>query len=538
MTHHEPGTAHICAVCCACLSIVLSAATALHAREDGADTTKIISLSPQTKAYIRPLIVMPSPENFAAATLAGATAGTPPVSEISGPEQTMNLDDGPSEDLAPSGDNRIMTGQAPPAPGRLFGSDEGDRLFGIRGGFIHPSLLFQEEWTDNLYNTDQGRQSNFLTLISPGIWLGFPRMEEAPLSFTLNNGAIGGHRFLVADSESFERFQAYLSGTADYKAYSANTDLNDTSWRLEGFGRYNMPAGLSLHVLDNFSADRDRFDQGSFQLQESPSAQQDLPDTPSPSFVRNYTSNLVNTALVYAMTDRYTVNFDYTNFYLVYDDNDSWLNRSDNNFALSLSYHFTPKTSFIAEYSYALVSYEQQDDNNSTNAIMYAGLDWQGSSRISLSARGGYQAKEFNNIDGADTGAFSMEGIFDYLISDKTKISFSTYKALEETNTLGERGMDTLAAKLRYEQRFSYRLRGGCELHYELNDHAGFASTDQAQAGEPRKDTTFSIRPSAEYLFRDWLTAELAYAYENRNSSDSLYNYYTQTITLGLNFAL
>lgn len=533
MAAHKPGMVQTCAVCIASLSISLPAASFLHARENGAETTKTFLLAPGTEAQIQRLIVRSSPEHIAAAAPPGPSTGLLPD-----PDRTMAPDATIAAAVPPAGDDDGNVPGQPPVTGRLFGTDDSEDLFGLRGGFIHPSLQFREEWTDNIYNIDEGRQSNLLTAVSPGIWLGFPRMEEAPLRFTLNNGAIGGHRFLVADSESFERFQGYLSATSELKYYSATTDLNDTAWRVEAFARYNLPAGLSLHLLDNFSVDRDRFDQGSFQQQESPSEQQGSPDSPSPSFIRDYTANLVNTALEYTTTDRYTLNFDYTNFLLAYDDENDWLNRSDNSFTLSLSYHFTPKTSLLAEYSQALVSYEEQEVNDSSNTFIYAGLNWKGSSRISLAAKGGYQTKEFSNSEEADTGTFSMEAVFDYLISDKTKISFSMYKALEETNTLGERGMDTLAAKLRYAQQFSYRLRGGCELHYELNDHAEFSDSEQFPAGEPRKDTTYAVSPSIEYLFRDWLTAELAYAYENRDSSDNSYNYSTQTIILSLNFAL
>lgn len=532
MAVHKPGMVQTCALCIAGLSISLPAAS-LHGRENSAETTKTVLLAPGTEAQSQQLIVISAPEHIAPATPAGASSGPLPP-----PEQIMTPDASIGEAISPAGDTSGNVTRQPPAPGRLFGSDDSEDLFGLRGGFIHPSLQFREEWTDNIYNIDEGRQSNLLTMVSPGIWLGFPRMEEVPLRFTLNNGAIGGHRFLVADSETFERFQGFLSATAEFKYYSATSELNDTAWRAEAFARYNLPAGLSLHVLDSFSVDRDRFDQGSFQQQETPSGQQGSPDSPSPSFIRNYTANMVNTALEYAATDRYTLNFDYTNFLLVYDDENDWLNRSDNSFTLSLSYHFTPKTSLLAEYSHALVSYEEQEVNDSSNTFIYTGLNWKGSSRISLSAKGGYQIKEFSNSGETDTGIFSMEAAFDYLISEKTNISFRTYKALEETNTLGERGMDTLVAKLRYEQQFSYRLRGVCELHYELNDHAVFSESRQPGAGEPRKDTTYAVKPAIDYLFRDWLTVELAYAYETRDSSDNSYNYSTQTVMLSLNFAL
>ena len=53
-----------------------------------------------------------------------------------------------------------------------------------------------------------------------------------------------------------------------------------------------------------------------------------------------------------------------------------------------------------------------------------------------------------------------------------------------------------------------------------------------------REDDTFEVRPSVQYLFKDWLMGELAYSYERRDSSDDLFDYDTNTILVSLNFAL
>ncbi|MFZ5797028.1 MAG: outer membrane beta-barrel protein [Desulfobulbaceae bacterium] len=495
-----------CAVCFTCLALAaLPAASQLHAGD-----TKPLA------------ITVDADQPDAAARENGP--GLPP--EAPDPVLSESI-------IVPDANNGPVSG-----PGYLFGSDDPDRLFGLRGGFLHPSLLLKEEWTDNLYNIRDGKKSNFLTVVSPGIWLGFPRMEEAPLNLTLNNGAVGGYRFLITDSKSFERFQAYLAGTLDYKLYSADSDLNETFWQALAFARYNMPSGLSFHILDNFSSDRDRFDRGSFPADQDTAAQPDISDSLQPAYIRDYTANLFNSGLKYELRKYYTLAVSYTNFILAYDDENDWLSRSDNTYTLSVTYHLSPKTSFFAEYSYGLVSYDEETNNDSINAFYYGGVTWKSGSRTSISAKGGYQTKEYKNIDVSDSSAFSMEAVFDYLISDKTKISFIAYKALEETSILGISGMDTIAGKLRYEQRFTYRLAGSCELAYEENDHSDFLEYGSSRTGEPRLDRTYSIRPALRYIFRDWLTAELSYTYDNRDSSDIEYDFSTQTVFLGLKFAL
>ena len=43
-----------------------------------------------------------------------------------------------------------------------------DNLFGLEGGYFHPYITLQGEYTDNLYNIKTNKTSNFLTTLSPG----------------------------------------------------------------------------------------------------------------------------------------------------------------------------------------------------------------------------------------------------------------------------------------------------------------------------------------------------------------------------------
>lgn len=522
----------------ACLFFLCLAASPLRAQQGEMHATRIIALGSLNTASIQPLAVLASQEETTPAFPASANAnGLLPEEEgnpspLTAPAQAAAA--APRE-TGPDGGGAAPA--ATPATGKLFGDQDAASLFGTRGGYFHPSVLLQEEWTDNLYNLKLVQQSNALTTVSPGLWVGFPRMEDPPINFNTSNSAVGGNRFLVTDTQSYERLLAYLSGRMDHKTYSAASALDYNAWRVEGYARYQMPSGFTLHVLDRVTSDRDRFDRGSFPLPNAAFIEDD-PDlfltTPQPW---DFVSNLVNAELQYEMGDRYTVKLDYTNFLLTYEGGtNAWLNRTDNNLALSLYYHYSPKTSLFAEYSFADVTYDEFGTNDSTNTFYYGGVSWKGA-KISVTAKGGYHGKEFET-DPMTAGTFSMESLFDYLVTDKTKISFTVYKAFEETNTQLDRGMDTLAGTLRYEQRFTYRLKGGCEATYELNDHTGFARTGLDLPEEAREDTTFSVRPTIEYSFRDWLAAGVAYTYEQRNSSDSRYDYTTQTVTLGLNFSL
>lgn len=75
------------------------------------------------------------------------------------------------------------------------------------------------------------------------------------------------------------------------------------------------------------------------------------------------------------------------------------------------------------------------------------------------------------------------------------------------------------------------KITGKCRFTYENADYTQLAASN-------REDDTFEVRPSVEYLFKDWLMGELAYSYETRDSSDELFDYDTNTVLFSLNFAL
>ena len=137
----------------------------------------------------------------------------------------------------------------------------------------------------------------------------------------------------------------------------------------------------------------------------------------------------------------------------------------------------------------------------------------------------------------ANTGTFTTELQLNYLITDKTKLAFNLYKALEETDSLENRGKDNITAKIRYDQDFTYKIKGHLELWYEQNKYGNFERIDNNTGIEDRDDYRYFIRPALQYLFREWLMAELAYSFENRNSKDDFYDFTTQTLILSLNAA-
>jgi len=418
----------------------------------------------------------------------------------------------------------------------VFGSEATTKeIFGMRGGYLHPFLSTHVEYTDNLYDLNFNKTTNLLTVISPGIWFGLPRISNIPVTLTSSNSAVGGQRYSIPERGVFDHFQTYLLAGLDYKHYSANSDLNHLSYRLEGLYQYNMPAGISFRFLDQLTRDEDRFDIGSFLPSDFTLEQNSLQVTSTPSRIRQYYSNIADISVNFDMTGRLTALFNYTNFALNYiEDVNNWLNRTDHDFSLAIAYEYSPKTSFFMEYSFADTAYTKSVDKNSRNTFIYAGINWKGSSKLAFKGKAGYQLKSYATLR-EDTGMFSTEMQMVYLMTEKTKLSFRLYKALEEPNSSLSSSMNTLAATLRYDQALTHRIRFYNELIYEQNSYDNFVFNTTGPRNSALNDHRYTIRPAVQYMFRDWLTGELAYSYENRDSNDQLNKFKTQTFMFSLN---
>lgn len=429
----------------------------------------------------------------------------------------------PIHELAPNKGQDMPMGQASTESKESLlpedgGAKEDGELFSTAGsGYIHPFLSLGGEYTDNLYNLDQDKTSNFLTRISPGIWLSVPKIKEAPVTVAAKNTSAGGLQMSLPDYEGFERFNTYLLGALDYKMYSSESDLNDTDAKVEGLFKYNLRGGLSLQVLDSYTMSQDRFEIGN--AGEDP--------------VRRYQSNLGQAVADWEFSEKLRTKAELSNFYLNYAEAiDDFLNRSDNNLSLYGYYKYSPKTSLFLQYQFIDVSYDSNTAWDNTQDLYYAGINWASTKKTSLRMKAGYQNKnnQEDNIqtESQDNNGFAFELALKYQITEKTEINLALNNKIDESDSTTALNKDVSAGTIRYKQEFSEKITGVCDLSIEN------ANYNQIQ-GPERDEDRYVFRPALQYAFKDWLMAELAYQYDTRNSTDALFDYASNTIFVSIN---
>jgi hypothetical protein len=397
-------------------------------------------------------------------------------------------------------------------------SNAADELFGMEGGYFHPYFSIEGAFTDNLYNVDSDTTSNFLTTLSPGIWFTMPRKKVIPIKIVPHNTAAGGLSGQIGDYDGTDRFQVYGLAGADFLFYSEDSDLNTTDVGLEGLTRYNMASGLSLQILDRYSLGHDDFGT----------------DGATDSNEREYDSNIVMATADWDLTEKLRFKVDLANFYLGYDEDiNSFLERQDNSVDTYGYYNYSPKSSLFLEYKYVDVEYDTDSDSDNNQNFFYGGITWHTTEKLDLLFKAGLQQKEFDtetsNYEDTDNPTFDLQAL--YRFTEKTEIRLDSYYLIEESDSSVASEKEVLGVNLAYSQKVTEKITGKFDLFYENADYAQLDESD-------RTDDTFEIKPAVQYLFKDWLMAELAYSFEMDDSTDDTFDYETNTVFLSLNLSL
>lgn len=396
-----------------------------------------------------------------------------------------------------------------------------DNIFGGQGGYFHANLMVQGEYTDNLYNVDTNKTSRFLTTISPALWFTLPRKKDIPVSLAPNNTSPGGLALQLKDYEGTDRYQAYALGGMDFKFYPEDEDLNTINGLMEGLFRYNMSGGLSLQIVDRYNRDQDKYDAGSvIGVSED-----------------QFDANIAMATADWKVTEKLRAKFDYSNFWLNYvDDVNAFQDRIDNVFDFYGYFNYSVKTALFLEEKIVDVQYDTATENDNTQNFVYGGIKWDTTEKISLMAKAGWQNKQFDNNDDAagvrgDYDGLAVDVQASYKFTEKTSFTVDLYRTNEETDSVQASDKTVLGSTLGYKQKFSEKIAGSLAVNFEDADYTQLVTQD-------RDDTTFSVQPAAQYLFREWLMGEVSYQFENRDSTDNLFDYQTNTVFANIKFAL
>lgn len=197
------------------------------------------------------------------------------------------------------------------------------------------------------------------------------------------------------------------------------------------------------------------------------------------------------------------------------------LNRNRINAGVGAYYNISNKTSLFVEYTYTDVDYDKNKNNNSDGGIVALGVEGQIASKVKGTAKATYNYRNYDH-DLADYDNYA--DLFGYEVSltwkptFKNEIRLTGKRDFEETVYTNNRYFISTGVNLYASQKVMDKFTLGLTLGY---DNLAY---QKAVAGVKRSDDVYTVRPEANYQFKDWLSAGVWYQFRKRasNVSDSL----------------
>jgi hypothetical protein len=391
-------------------------------------------------------------------------------------------------------------------------------LFGFRNGYLHASLQARGNWTDNLYNHQVKKESNFLTTLSPSVWMTWPRRHRRVVQIIPDNTAPGGLQYSQTDYDVFNRYQVYLAANLDFLKYSINSDLDHVEGSFEGLIQYRPGTSkLNLRLMDKYSRSQDIFNVSEISTPKS----------------RVYDSNVLAAGGDWYISEKFSLKADYRNFFLIYDEEaNQFMDRVDNGLDASLYYRYSPKTNFFLNYQYYSVAYDQDTMPDNSNSFLHLGMNWQATVKTSLMTKLGYQYIDYETLeqrphlpDSDSLLSFEAQGIWQ--ASLKSNLILNSKYSVEQTDSILALNKTVFALRLGGDYRFTDKIRGDVNLIYENSEY------DQFQ-GPDRTDDRYYFRPEVQFALNKWLFLGVYYSYDYKKSTIKALEYTTTTLGLGL----
>lgn len=392
-------------------------------------------------------------------------------------------------------------------------------VFGQKGGYFHPFLSITEFYSDNVFNNDKYKKSDFVTVISPGIWITVPHVREKLLYIETSNISPGGFTISRHRYEFFKRYQTYLFYNADIERFSRFKEGNTTSHKLEGFLQYNTPGGLSAEIVEQFISSHDAWGTGiSRELDK-------------------YKTNLVNLVFSYNLSERFKLRADYSNFYVNYDaKRNNFRDRVDNVLAGYVFYKIKPKTSLFFEYEFMDIGYDKNILSDSLEHHYYGGLEWDITAKSIGSIKLGYGVKDFSSSYIKDNNDFIFEVRLDHKFTPKTSLILKATRRTEETNISATYYIISNSIEAEYLQRITRKIQFYLGAFYSNENYKGKVFYNNIVS--KIEDDYYRLAVALQYEFREWLKADLGYIYNKRSSSLSDFDYTTNIIFLRVTASL
>ena len=411
--------------------------------------------------------------------------------------------------LAAEGAEGLPASAAVSPPDPLYPRVSAVDLFGGRLGYAHPFVSLGGLYTDNLFDTSDNEQSDWIGVLSPGLWLSLPERRRPPMTATPLNSAPGGLELSRFPLEDDRRLQAFALYRADIRRHRDFSDEDRTAHRGEGLLSYRLRGGLTLEALDIYESAYEAYGTGIVGRREK------------------FTSNFLQGTARLELAERLLLEFAGSLFNLDYDL-DSFRDRDDWSLSSLLGYRVLPRTTVLLNYRRVEIDYDRGILPDSQEDQILGGLQWQASEKLRGRVLLGASWRDIGRAGLDERRDFIGEAQIDHSFTPKTAVFLRATRRTNETDVAG--ATDILGHRLQvgYLQRPTAKLSLAFDLQYRRDRYRG------GTASPARRDDYYGGGLTLGYALQPWLMLGGGYTYIDRDSNRSGFDYRSNNFLLNL----
>lgn len=358
-------------------------------------------------------------------------------------------------------------------------------MLGLESGLVHPFVSFSGEYTDNLFSTNDQEKDDFVSYITPGIWLALPGASAEVINIATMSSSPGGMAQTRFQKGDFGPYQAFLKYGPTFENYADYSERDFISHKLDAYAALNLRGGLSFELLDQYKDSRDGVEE------ETNSAE--------------YNNNMVGLTTSYAMTEKLKARVDLGYYDVNYDVNNPDKDREDTSVAGYLFFAVMPKTSLFGQVSHVDIDYDSAN-KDSKELKVFGGVTYNPTDRIDAMFKLGMMSKKLDATD-ATHDSVALEGTLSYSLTDKVSFVAAAGRSNKETATS------------RFVTETSGSITGNYTLSSRLSSSLLVSLTDEDYNSIDREDVTVMVSPSVRYVFNNWFFGSLSYSYTDKSAS-------------------
>lgn len=407
-------------------------------------------------------------------------------------------------------DDQIPLGQTEDAP---LGQGEltAEETYGEEGGKFHPFLLFEAQYTDNLFYTSTNEESDLICTVAPGLWVAVPANKEKLLEISTSTTSPGGLQVSRMKPEANRRWQSYLMYSPQFVFYSDFSEHDHTNHRIEGLLQYNFASGFSIDLMDQYNI------------------REEINDNGIDNTLYEYTDNIFSVIATYEPSEKFLFRTDFSNYQLDYDETfNEYRDRTDNTFAFYVFYKIRPKTSIFAEYEFADINFDAIGGLDSQEDRYYGGLAWEMTAKTRGQVKIGLIKKDFDDPALEDDDQVSAELQLQHNFSGNKGLTVTGYRMFNESTLTAASHFSVTGITAAYLHRFNSKWSGSISGTYRTESYEGLS----------RDDDVISFSPAIRFKPKNWLIFDLGYQYSDRDSSISVYDYTVNIFYFRVNLSL